>query len=81
MSRVYVPPGRRCGVGVGSSALGQAFRSESLPGGGWRPRRALLSERWAEEVVERAFVLLVDLPVGDRSVLPARCFLDFWAGP
>ena len=61
--------------------MGQAFRSESPPGGGRRPRGALRSERWAEEVVERAFVLSVDLPVGDRSVPPARCFLDFLGRP
>ena len=40
----YGVPGRRRGVGVGSSVLGQAFRSERPPGGGWCPRHALWSK-------------------------------------
>ena len=44
------------------------------------PEASAPVEEVAEEVVERAFVLSVDLPVGDRSVPPARCFLDFF-GP
>jgi len=43
-------PGRSRGVRVGSSVLGQAFRSEGPSGGGRCPKRALRSERWAEEV-------------------------------
>ena len=35
VSRVPVNPSRRCGVRVGSSVLGQAFRSERTSGGGW----------------------------------------------
>ena len=51
-------PSRSRGVGVGSSVLGQVFRSERPPVGGWCPKRVLRSERWAEEVDERALVLL-----------------------
>ena len=68
-------PGRRCGVGVGSSVLGQAFRSEGPPGGGWCPKRVLRSERWAEEVDERAPVFK-GRPSGRRPDFPSGplCF-------
>ena len=74
-------PGRSRGVRVGSSVFGQAFRSERPPGGGWCPRRVLRSERWAEEVVERALVLL-GRPSGRRPDCPSGplCF-RLLAGP
>ena len=57
VSRVSVNPSRRRGVGVESSTLGQAFRSERPSGGGWSPKRALRLERWAKVVDERAVFL------------------------
>ena len=63
-------PGRTRGVGVGSSVLSQAFRAERLPEGGWCPKRALRSERWAEEVDEWALVLL-GRPSGRRPDYPS----------
>ena len=74
-------PGQSRGVRVGSSVLGQAFRSEGPPGGGRCLKRVLRSERWAGEVKIGRLFFWVDLPVGDRTVLPAHCFLDSWAGP
>jgi len=66
----YGVPGRRRGVEVGSSVLGQAFRSERPPGGGWCPKRVLRSERWAEEVDELVFVPL-GRPSGRRPDCPS----------
>ena len=57
VSRVSVNPGRRRGVEAESSTLGQVFRSERPSGGGWSPKRALRSERWAKVVDERALFL------------------------
>ena len=81
VSRVSANPDRRRGVRVGSSALGQAFRSERPSGGGWSPKRALQSERWAKVVNERALFLFGQT---FRSVTgpPFRTVvLDPWAGP
>ena len=65
----YGVPDRRCGVRVGSNVSGQAFRSERPPRGGWCPKRALRSERWAKEFVERVLVLL-GRPSGRRPDCP-----------
>jgi len=91
VSRVSVNPSRRRRVGVESSTLGQAFRSERPSGGGWSPKRALRSERWAEVVDKRALPLGPDLPVGDWTALsaccsrplgrPMSCVLSVWAEP
>ena len=45
--------------------MGQFFRSERPLRGGWCPKRVLRSERWAEEVVEWALILL-GRPSGQR---------------
>ena len=88
----YGVPGRRRGVKVGSSILGQVFRSERPPGGGWRSKRVLWSERWAEEVDERVFVPLgrpssrrPDCPSGPLCFRllgrPMNYMLFSWAEP
>ena len=59
-----------CGVRVGSSVLGQAFRLERPLGDGWFPKRVLRSERWAKEADERALVLL-GRPSGRRLDCPS----------
>ena len=47
VSRAWHIPGRTCGVRVGSSALARPSGSRGCPEAGWRPKRALRSERWA----------------------------------
>ena len=46
VSKVFVYPDRRCGVGVGSSALARPSDRRGRPAAVWRPKRALRSERW-----------------------------------
>ena len=66
----YEPRSEGRGVGVRSSALGQAFRSERTSRGGWSPNRALRLDRWAE-VAGRVGVALLGLG------LP----IYFWTAP
>ena len=77
-------PGRSHGVGVGSSVLGQAFRSERSPRSGWCLKRVLRcsgQRGGPKKSMSGCLPFRVGLPVGDRTVLLARCFLDFWTGP
>ena len=79
VSRVSANPDRRRGVRVGSSALGQAFRSERPSGGGWSPKRALRSESWAELVDERALFLFGQTFRSVTRPLFRPVVLDPWA--
>ena len=74
-------PSRSRGVRVGSSVLGQAFRSEGPPGGGWCPKRVLRSERWAGEVEVWALVLLGRPPGRRPDCPPGPLFLRLLGRP
>ena len=81
VSRVPAISDRSREVGVGSSVLGQAFRSERPSGGGWSPKRALRSERWAEVVDERAPFLFGQTFRSVTGPPFQPVVLYSWAGP
>ena len=79
MSRVLAHPRSETRVRVGSSAFGQAFRSERPSGGGLETEASALVGEVGQNQKVGAVLPWPGLSVGD-SIAPLACHLGTWAG-